>query len=276
MKRTGLLVVGTLGVASFGLALAVARGQDDPKAKAGAPDKADAPSKKSEASAAKAPDPSKATLVGEPLAAGSVKRDGLYPLDAGRTWRYELKTWLATSAAEEGAPEEAEAPRTHRMDVHVGEADKVEGKDVRCLEWKLDDATAQKAFYLDEGTSIVCVRRVLGTGDHKHDFLFTPAQPVLKGDLAVGSKWTWEGSVGPTKGKQTFEVLREEKLKAAGQELSTIVVRMNYTGDDESTGVSVKWLAPGVGLVREESEVKADQQIYRTLAVLTKFDTGKK
>ncbi len=266
MKRTSLILA-----ASLALAFTVARAQEQPKK----PDETP-PSKKADAAAAKAPDPSKAALVGEPLAAGSVKREHLYPLDAGRTWRYELRTWLATSAPEDGAPEEAEAPRTHRMDVSVGDIDKVDGKDARAIEWKLDDATAQKAFYVEDGTSVTCVRRILGAGEHKHDYLFTPAQPVLKGELKVGDKWTWEGSVGPTKGKQSFEVLREEKLKAAGQELPTVVVRMTYTGDDESTGVSVKWLSPGIGLVREESEVKADQQVYRTLAVLTKFDTGKK
>lgn len=275
MKRSGLVLV-----VSFAAVFAVARAQDDPKKTQTDPPAADkpetAPSKKADAAAAKAPDPSKAAPVGEVLAAGSVKRENLYPLEDGRAWRYELRTWLATQAPEEGTPEEAEPPRTHRMDVKTIEPVKLEGKDARGLEWKLDDALAQKAYYLDEGGQVACVRRILGAGEHAHDYIFTPAQPVLKGDLTVGSKWTWEGTVGPTKGKQSFEILREEKIKAAGQELPTIVVRMTYTGDDESTGVSLKWLSPGVGLVREESEVKADQQIYRTLAVLTKFETAKK
>lgn len=269
MKRT-LLVF-----ASFVVAFAVARGQDQKKPDTPAPatERTDIPKKDA---GPKAPDPSKAAPAGEVLASGSVKRENLYPLDEGRTWRYELKTWLATSAPEEGTPEEAEPPRTHHMSVAVGAPAKIEGKEARCLEWRLDEADAQRAYYIQDEKGVFCVQRRLGTGDRAHEYTLTPPQPVLQGDLVVGAKWTWEGTVGPSKGKQSYEVLREEKIKAAGQEFPTVVVRMTYTGDDESNGVSVKWLSPGVGLVREETEVKADQQIYRTLAVLTKFDTAKK
>jgi hypothetical protein len=282
MKRTAVALV-----LSFVTAFAVARGQDEQKKPDPAPDKtektdkadkADAPpAKKPEVAGAKAPDPSKAAPAGDVLAAGTVKREKLYPLEDGRTWRYELKTWLATTSSEEGAPEETEPPRTHQMEVAVGEAIKIEGKDARCLEWRLDGEKSQLAYYYDEGATISCVRRILGAGEHAHDYTLTPPQPVLQGDLSVGSSWQWTGKVGPTNGKQRFEVLREEKLKKiAGQdEIQAIVVRVTFSGDDESSGVSVKWLSPGIGLVREETEVKADQQVYRTLAVLTKFDIKK-
>lgn len=283
MKRSGLLAL-----LSFAAVFSFARAQDETKKPDAPPPDAtgvgkdttkeaggakDAPPKQSDAN--KAPDPNKAAPVGEVLAAGTVKREKLYPLEDGRTWRYELKTWLATISAEEGTPEEAEPPRLHHMDVTTGDALKIEGKDARCLEWRLDDEPAQRAYYYEDGTSVFCVRRILGVGEHAHEYPLVPPQPVLQGDLTVGSKWTWTGKVGPANGKQSFEVLREERVNAGPLgKLDCLVVRMTFSGDDDSTGVSVKWLSPGVGLVREETEVKADQSVYRTLAVLAKTGTG--
>jgi hypothetical protein len=280
VKRTGIVLAGSLP-----LILAVAHAQDSGKKTPDTPVPAgqapggdaskDATAKKGDA--AKSPDPGKATPAGDVLAAGSVSREKLFPLEDGRTWRYELKQWIATTSAEEGQPEDTEPPRVHRLDVSTGEGLKIDGKDARCLEWRLDDEPAQKAYYFDNVDSILCARRILGAGEHAHEYTLTPPQPVITGDLVVGATWTWTGKVGPSSGKQQFQVLREEKVKAGPLgELGCVVIRMNFTGDDDSTGVSVKWLSPGVGLVREETEVKAESQVYRTLGVLTKFEKGKK
>jgi hypothetical protein len=248
-------------------AFAVARAED-PK-----PDEKP-PAKKVDAT--KAPEPSKALPVGTVLPAGTIKREKLFPLEEGRTWTYELKVWLAITAAEgEATPEESEPPRTHRLEVSMGESAKIDSKDARCLDYRLDGELTQRAYYFDEGATVSCPRRILLPGEHQRDYALTPAQPTLQGDLAVGSKWPWSGKIGSSKATQNFEVLREEKIKvpARPDEVSALVIKMTFSGDDESTGCSVKWYVPDIGLVREETEVKADQQTYKTLAVLTKSES---
>ena len=250
---------------------------DAPKPEAPKPDapKPDAP--KPDAPAAdpkgkrKSPDPSKSAPAGEPLAPGTVSRKGLFPTDLGRRWRYDMRTWLVTTTGEDGAAEETESPRAHKLEVIAVDAGKIEGRDAPALDYKLDEEPSQRAFFfLEADGSITCPRRVLGSGEHAHDFLLQPALPVLqKGDLAVGETWTWSGKIGPQVGRQRFEVVREERVKTPAGTFDTLVLRVTYTGDDDSTGVQTKWLAPGVGIVREESEVRAEQQVYRSEAVLT-------
>lgn len=268
MKRWGLAV----GL-SLALAFPLARAQDDKKpdpAKPGEP-----PRKDEKRDANKAPNPREAKPVGQPLAAGTVKREKLYPLDEGRSWHYELKTWLATTGAEEGAPEETEPPRLNKLDVTVGEPIKIEGEEARCLEWRLNDEPAQRAYYLEKDGSVLCAKRILGSKENAHEYVLAPPQPVLQKDL--DSPWTWAGKVGTLGGKQRFELKFEDQVSAGSLgKLDCVVILTTFSGDDESSGISAKWLSPGIGLVREETEVKADQQIYRTVAVLTKYETGKK
>jgi hypothetical protein len=213
-------------------------------------------------------------VIGEVLSAGTVSRKGLFPLDEGRAWRYELRTWLTPTASEEGAGEELEPPRSHRLDVRVVGPDKIEGREARCLEYKLDDEPAQRAYFFEDDDAVLCPKRVLGAGDHVHDYLFTPPQPTLKGNLSVGSKWEWHGKVGTATGNQKFEVLREERVTTRAKELpkiETIVVKTAVENDDESKGFSTKWFAPGYGIVRELTEVRADKETFRTEAVLSKI-----
>jgi hypothetical protein len=289
MQRKGLLLVLSLVLALGAGAFAQDKPVDQPPKdqppkeqpqppKEQPPKDQPAPSGKE---AGRSPDPAKAAPAGDPLPAGKVSRKNLFPLEDGRVWRYELRTWLSTTQPEEGTtPEvqENEPPRIHRLEVSVVDSQKIDGKDARCLEYRLDDEPSLREFYVEEANQVLCPMRVLGSGDHRHDFLLQPSQPTLQGELAVGTSWSWTGKVGPTSGKQKFEVLREElvrsKLRPEGFE--TIVLRTTFTGDDESTGVSTKWLSPGVGIVREETEVKADQQVYRTLAVLTNVSDKKK
>src|SRR5580704_9111821 len=143
MKRTAIVLFSGLL-----LAFAVARG-DDEKPKPDDKQQAAPPPATTKKDGAKAPDPANAALVGSVLAPGTVKREKLFPLDEGRAWSYELKTWLSISGADESAPEESEPPRTHKLDVSVGESAKVAGKDAKCLEYRLDGEVTQRAYYLD-------------------------------------------------------------------------------------------------------------------------------
>jgi hypothetical protein len=285
MKRAGVFSL-TLTLA---VAAAAARAQDNPPAPppqpqgqaspapAPAPSATPAAPKPPEPAPApkqdtKAPDPSKPVL-GEPVAAGTVARKGLFPLDEGRTWRYELRTWLMPSSSEDGVQEEIEPPRSHHLDVRVVESDKIDGRDARCLEYKLDDEPAQRAYFFEDAGAVLCPRRVLGAGEHVHKYDFAPPQPTLSGDLAVNSTWEWKGKVGSVGGKQSFKVLGEAKVVTHSKEVGTvdaIVVQSIVENDDDSKGVTTKWFAPGWGIVRELTEVKAEKETFRTEAILSK------
>ncbi|MBI3723902.1 hypothetical protein HY251_08125 [bacterium] len=279
MKRFGLVLLLTGAVA-----LGVARAQEKPAT----PDKpADRPADKPADNPApdtssdpkdkdtKAPDPAKAAPAGSLLAPGTVSRKGLFPLDDGRKWTYELKFWYgATGANPDEGPKDK--PRTDRLEVLVpiGTAPvKIDDKDVRTLDYKLNGELAQSAFFREEEGKVLCLRRMLGVGEHKKTFDLVPAQPILSGELKVGSSWTWEGKTAAATGTESFTVLREERVKTPAGTFDTVLILATYKGSDDSTSSSAKWLSPGVGIVREETEVKTDKDSFRVRCVLKEMKT---
>jgi hypothetical protein len=160
--------------------------------------------------------------------------------------------------------------------VRVGESQKVEGKDAAVLDSLLEGELIQRQFFSVEDGKIGCMRRVQGVGDHAKDNTLTPPQPILDKELPVGAKWSWQGKIGTTSGKTTYEVLREEKITVKAGTYACLVIRATVEADDESRGVRLQWLAPGVGLVREETKVRTPTECWRTLGELLKSEGPKR
>ena len=222
-----------------------------------------------------APNPNDAPLAGDKLADGKVSRQNLFPLDDKRTWTYTIRTWLVPTDTGEDNPPELKKPRTYTEEVEVAPTQQINGKDARVLEYKLSGEHAQFAYYIQDGQRLLCTRRILGAGDHKHSFDLDPPQADLDGALPVGATWSWTGKVGPTDGEMHFTVIRDEALTVPAGKFEPVVIKSTFSGNDDSTGCSVKWLAPDVGIVRELTEVKSDQQLIRTEAVLTDWKPRK-
>jgi hypothetical protein len=232
---------------SLALGAGVACAQDDPKP-------AEAPQPKVDEEAA---------LAGVPY----------YPLEVGRRWFYRVN--FAIQPAEGGArdnPDDDDAGGEHYLDVYVAEPILLKGVRVAALEWKLDQALAQRSYFRVEEDVLRCFRRLQGASESVKDFTLTPPQPTLPRNPTVGQTWTWEGTSGPSEGTQTWTVVRKESLTVPAGTFEAIVVESTFTGEDDSRGKTTRWLVKGLGLVKEISEVRTPKQVFRSEGLLVKFE----
>lgn len=195
-----------------------------------------------------------------------------FPLEQGRAWTYQVAFSIRPidGAPEGSLPEDGDAGE-HRLDVSVTEPIEVAGRLAAQVEYKLDQDLAQRSYYVVEDGFLVCVRRLQGFAERIKPYDFTPVQKVLPAELEVGQKWTWEGKAGPEEGKQTFEVLRTEKVETPAGTFDAFVVEAKFEGEDDSSGVLTRWVVPGVGVVKEITEIEGPVQVFRTQGVLVRW-----
>ena len=254
-----------------------AKPADKPADKPGG-DAKEAPKAEAKAAKQRPPEPAKAAPAGEALPPGTVARQNLYPLDEGRRWTYELKVWLELlrDDAAKDEPLLDDGPRVQRFEARVGDAQAIDSKSARVVDYLLDGELIQRQFFFEEADGVFCARRVQGIGEHAKDTLLIPPQRVLAKELGLGQKWEWKGKLGATGGTSTYEVLREERVKVRAGQFDCLVIKATAEADDESRAVRVQWLAPNVGLVREEIEVRTAAECWRTVGELLRSEGPKK
>ncbi len=195
-----------------------------------------------------------------------------FPLQPGRRWIYQVTFSIKpVEGAEEALPEGGDTGE-HRLDVYVTEPLEVAGRLSSVVEYKLDQDLAQRSYYVVEEGFLRCVKRLQGFAENVKDFLIVPALPVLPEEVEVGQKWTWEGKAGPDNGKQSSEVLRREQVETPAGTFDAFVVQTDYQGEDDSRGRLTRWVAPGVGVVKEVSEVRSPVRVFRTQGVLAQWE----
>jgi hypothetical protein len=196
-----------------------------------------------------------------------------FPLEEGRRWHYRVQFRIepAEGGDSDAGPEDS-SEGDHYLDVYVAGAVQVGEKQAVALEWKLDQALAQRSYFRVEGGVLFCLKRLQGSAEHVKEFTLSPPQRFLPSKPAVGEEWTWTGLSGPASGTQRFKVLREEELRLPVGTFKTLVVESEFTGEDDSRGKTTRWLAPGVGIVKEVSEVRTPKQVFRSEGSLLKFE----
>lgn len=202
-------------------------------------------------------------------------REGLegvswFPLHQNRRWTYRVTFSIESTAGEAHEPEQ----NTHTLDVYVTEPQTIDGRQVAALEWKLDGELAQRSFFVTRDQVLYCVKRIQGFGEHMKEFTLVEPQPNAREDLAVGQEWVWQGKAGPTPGRQTFKVVREEEVVTPAGTFKALVLQIEFEGEDESRGTTTRWLAQGVGIVREVSEVRTATSVFRTEGTLSRYEAG--
>ncbi|RMG12391.1 MAG: hypothetical protein D6731_13795 [Planctomycetota bacterium] len=224
-----------------------------------------------------APDPGPEST--DPAAEARALRGVRYfPLEEGRRWLYRLRSRLepAEGGEEEDEKEEAGAPdeSQHRLDVYVTDPVPVDGAKAAVLEWKLDGVLAQRSYFRLGQDFLLCLRRLQGSGEHVKEFSLVPPQQFLPAAPKVGMEWSWAGKSGPSSGTQRFRIVRSERIEVPAGSFETLVVESEFTGEDDSRGKTTRWLAPGVGIVKEVSEVRTPTQRFRSEGVLVKYEAS--
>lgn len=192
-----------------------------------------------------------------------------FPLESTCRWSY-LLTFTVES---DSKPEE---PADHRLEVYVAEPQVVDGKPAVVLEWKLDGDLSQREYYSVEEGVVRCVKRIHGYGEHMKEYSIDPPMETARRGLAPGQEWSWNGKTGPIVGKQSFKVAPTlKKVEVPAGTFDALEVTIEFEGEDDSRGKTTRWLAVGVGVVREVSEVRTAATVFRSEAQLSSY-TGPK
>lgn len=202
-----------------------------------------------------------------PAPAGAAGVDH-FPLDAARRWSYSLKYTIEPTA---GKPDEREDTE-HALDCYVAEPQTLGGQLVHVLEWKLDGELAQRCYFTVDQGKVHCVKRIHGFGEHMKEFVLDPPQENVRTGMTIGTDWVWQGKAGPAAGKQTFRVVRQERVELPAGTYDALVLEATFEGEDDTRGTTLRWLAAGVGIVREVSEVRTANAVFRTEAKLTRVE----
>ena len=216
-----------------------------------------------------AQDPDDGPPLGDVLENSPLPGLPYFPLERGRSWTYQTQVTVSEANATEPA-----APQTHKVEVVVAEPQRIDDKAVSVVEWKFDGSLAQRSFFFCTPEEVLCMRRIQGFGLEMRDFVLSDGQPVVKKELTVGESWTWSGRVNAIKGEQKVSVVREETLETPAGSFDCKVVEIEFTGEDDSTGKITRWLAKGVGIVKDLSELKTASVEVRSEGVLVR--TSKK
>lgn len=220
------------------------------------------------------PAPTPAQTPATPAGSGDQALRGVpyFPLEPGRRWTYRT-TWSVETIGEAGG-QEPKKRAEHRLDVFAAQHQKLAGKLVSLLEWKVDGTLAQRSYFRVEEGYLRCLRRIHHQAENIRQWDFTPAQPVLPVAPQVGQDWSWEGKNGEDPGKQTFKVLRTEEVETGAGKFQAIVVESVYEGEEDKATLT-RWLVKDVGIVKEVSELKTAVALIRTEGVLARFDKGR-
>lgn len=193
-----------------------------------------------------------------------------YPLHVNRRWTYTVNFRIESTAGDAQEPEQA----PYRLEAYVTEPQTVDGRPAAVLEWKLDNELAQRSFYVTRDGVLYCVKRIQGFGEHMKEFTLAEPQPNARDEMTVGQEWVWVGKAGPTPGRQTFKVVREEEVATPAGNFKALVLQIEFNGEDDSRGTTTRWLVKGLGIVREVSEVRTATAVFRTEGTLSRFEGG--
>lgn len=116
-------------------------------------------------------------------------------------------------------------------------------------------AIQREWFRRTDAGDLLCPRRAVGG----QEIRLYPPQTHLKAGLAPGLTWTWEGTLEHGKTRTQYTVEAEETVKVPAGEFRALRLRVETTAE-KGKGRATRWLARGVGMVKEEVELDLGAQ----------------
>ncbi len=180
---------------------------------------------------------------------GKVSTD-YFPLEKGTSWRYSF----------EGLNRKG----TISMDVHSEEAlDEGKGTIVKWQRNLGEDEEGQSSdrelYVKKSDSSVVAYKRVHPIIGYIETNL-NPPQCILKLPPREGESWEWEGKIFGMKSTAQFKTEGKEKIALGNKSYNTVRVTEKGTLADGRASIITRWYAPGIGMVKQESQTSAKNE----------------
>lgn len=153
--------------------------------------------------------------------------------------------------------------------VKVTGREKIGDVETFVLTTEIGGASTEKEFVVVDAAGIKMLR--LTSGGNTSDF----ATPFVRLKLppAAGEKWEWKGDIGKEKAVVSYANEGEEEITVpAGKYKAWKVTAVMEIAGVKHTGVN--WFAPGVGLVRQQSEFESGGKKHKSVIELKSFEPG--
>lgn len=194
-----------------------------------------------------------------------------YPLAMKTRWTYEMRQEFGEGVH----PSERDLPLLKGNVLETTVVSEVAGTDlIAGVRYTRVESRRDGRLWMTEWMRLTPQGLFLGKTDEDGDeTLLTPPQKILSPRLAAGETWSWKASDAPV--TVSVKVGSKETLKApAGAfETTKIVHAINMVLPQATIqSANSRWFAPGVGYVRQETEVRGGGRLLtRTQLRLTAF-----
>jgi len=121
----------------------------------------------------------------------------------------------------------------------------------------VNDFVIQREYYVIQDGDVIALRRDFPQGSYELD----PPQLFLRSPLAPGQQWAWSGEAAGQLVAMTFTVLEPEVLEIPAGTFEAVVVSIDGEADGEELH-TMRWFAPGVGMLREQAQVVQGGQVF--------------
>jgi len=102
----------------------------------------------------------------------------------------------------------------------------------------------------------------------------SPVEVILSPPFRKERGWSWEGKAGADRSRASYTVAGFEDRKVLGKTQSCLKIRLLVESEVGGKVAAVRWYAPGVGLVREESTFTAPSGATPQVLNLESFKPG--
>ena len=153
--------------------------------------------------------------------------------------------------------------------VRVTGREKIGDVEAFVLATELSGASTEKEYVVVDATGIKMLRQTSGSTvtDYATPFVRLKLPPV------AGDKWEWKGDIGKDKATVAYTNDGEEEITVpAGKYKAWKITAVMEIGGVKHTGVN--WFAPGVGLVRQQSEFETGGKKHKSVIELKLFEPG--
>ncbi len=211
--------------------------------------------------------------------AASPARTDYFPMVRGSTWTYATDAPQGDFVVDALYTEKTACRDPHAHDHAHDDGGKPADAEHEHLVFALSVAprdgsrqvSLQREWYRrDEAGDLRCGRRSL----NQEEVFFDPPQLVLPADPKGRKEWTWTGAMGHDSAKVRSAVTAEETVRVPAGTFAALRVQIE-TETLRCKGRATRWYAPGVGLVKEETEIEVKHgKPVRTRSELSSYRIG--
>ncbi|MDP1629239.1 MAG: hypothetical protein Q8L57_01315 [bacterium] len=166
-----------------------------------------------------------------------------FPLAIGNQWRYKVKIGALTA---------------EDLIFQIAYQDEINEK----LTYVLQDTNAVQSENYEKTPEAVLVHK-------RNDQMFDPPQPIILFPLSAGAQKNWQEETGIS---GELKIVKEETVRVPAGKFKAWRIQIEKNDNKgDLISRSIRWFAPGIGMIKEESAITVSGKKIKFLAELAEY-----